>query len=160
MTPAIQLLKKHHIQHQVHRYTHAPTSHAYGLEAAEKLGITTTRVFKTLLVQLDNQAFAVGIIPVSTTLSMKAIAKAAGAKKANMALPTDVERTTGYVLGGVSPLGQKKRLTTLIDRSAQTLETIYISAGRRGLEIELKPDDLQKLVDGTFTSLCTLGASD
>ncbi|HCO60873.1 MAG TPA: Cys-tRNA(Pro) deacylase [Porticoccaceae bacterium] len=154
MTPAIQLLKQRRIEHRVHRYTHAPMSHAYGLEAAEKLGIPTTRVFKTLVVQLDKQAFAVGVIPVSTTLSMKAIAKAAGAKKANMALPIDVERTTGYVLGGVSPLGQKKRLATLIDRSAQTLETLYISAGRRGLEIELKPDDLQKLVDGTFTSLC------
>jgi len=124
------------------------------LEAAEKLGLPAERVFKTLVVSLDNRSLAVGVIPVSSMLSMKRIAKAAGAKRASMANQTDVERSSGYVLGGVSPLGQKKQLKTVIDASAQQFQTIYVSAGRRGMEMELSPQDLCKLVNGTFQEIC------
>lgn len=153
MTPAINLVKKHKIAHRVHAYAHDSSSESYGLEAAEKLGVTADRVFKTLVVDLDNQSLAVGVVPVSAMLNLKLFAKAAGAKKATMANPADVERSTGYVLGGVSPLGKKNRLKTVIDSSAQQYDTIYVSAGRRGLEIELNPADLQKLVNGLFDKI-------
>lgn len=154
MTPGINLAKKAKISFKVHEYIHDPSSESYGLEAAEKLGIPVDRVFKTLIVSLDNRELAVGVIPVSSMLGMKLIAKAVGAKKANMASAVDVERSTGYVLGGVSPLGQKKQLKTFIDLSAEKFETIFVSAGRRGLEIELNPVDLRKLTNGRFTELC------
>ena len=112
MTPAINLAMKNNIVHSVHEYAHDAASESYGLEAAEKLGVPAERVFKTLVVSVDNKNLVVGVVPVSTMLSMKLIAKAAGGKKAVMAEQSDVERSTGYVLGGVSPLGQKKRLTT------------------------------------------------
>jgi len=150
MTPAINLAKKSKIPHSIHEYLHDTTSASYGLEAAEKLGVPVTQVFKTLVVKLDGKTLAVGVLPVSKMLSMKAIAKATGAKKAEMADPSEVARATGYVMGGVSPLGQKKRLKTVIDQSAADQQTIYVSAGRRGLEIELSPDNLQKLVSGIF----------
>lgn len=153
MTPGINLAKKSKIKHRVHEYTHDANSESYGLEAAEKLGVSDARVFKTLVVSLDNTELAVGVIPVSTMLNMKLIAKAAGAKKAAMADKLDVERSTGYVLGGVSPLGQKKRLKTFVDESANGFETIYVSAGRRGLEIELSPQDLAGLVNAKFAKL-------
>jgi len=154
MTPGINLVKKSKISHKVHEYSHDPSSESYGLEAAEKLGVPETKVFKTLVVNLDNKELAVGVIPVSSMLTMKLIAKAAGAKKAVMALQADVERSTGYVVGGVSPLGQKKRLKTFIDVSAKDNPTIYVSAGRRGLEIELSPKDLLKLVNGVLAEIC------
>jgi len=154
MTPAINLARKNRITHKVHEYSHDPSGDSYGLEAAEKLGLPAERVFKTLVVSLDNRSLAVGVIPVSSMLSMKRIAKAAGAKRASMANQTDVERSSGYVLGGVSPLGQKKQLKTVIDASAQQFQTIYVSAGRRGMEMELSPQDLCKLVNGTFQEIC------
>lgn len=154
MTPAINLVIKQKITHKIHEYTHDSSCESYGLEAAEKLGVDEARVFKTLVVKLDGRELAVGIIPVSSLLSLKLIAKAAGAKKAVMAEPSEVERSTGYVLGGVSPLGQKKRLKTFIDSSAQGLDTLFVSAGRRGLDIELSPGDLMKLLNGKLTELC------
>ncbi|MEE2730666.1 MAG: Cys-tRNA(Pro) deacylase [Pseudomonadota bacterium] len=154
MTPAILLARKTKIVHRVHEYVHDPASESYGLEAAEKLGVEPKRVFKTLVVSLEGKNLAVAVIPVSALLSMKAVAKAAGAKKAVMANPMDVERSTGYVLGGVSPLGQKKRLPTLVDTSLQEHATVYVSAGRRGLEIELSPQDLIKLTQGVLADLC------
>ena len=154
MTPGINIARQHKIVHRVHEYAHDASSESYGLEAAEKLGVPGEQVFKTLVVALDKKALAVGVIPVSSMLSMKLIAKAAGAKKAAMADPADVERATGYVLGGVSPLGQKKRLKTIIDSSAEKFATIYVSAGRRGLEIELSPADLKKLTNGMFAGIC------
>lgn len=160
MTPAINVAKKNNIPHQVHEYAHDPSNESYGLEAAEKLGVPPARVFKTLVVRLDNRELAVGIVPVSSMLSMKLIARAAGAKKAAMADQAEVERTTGYVLGGVSPLGQKKRLKSFIDASANNYSTIYVSAGRRGLEIELSPEDLGKLINGIFTNICQQTTSD
>lgn len=154
MTPGINQAKKHKIPHRVHEYAHDPSSESYGSEAADKLGVAEARVFKTLVVRLDSRALAVAIIPVSSMLSMKLAAKAFGAKKATMAEKADVERATGYILGGVSPLGQKRRLGTAIDGSAADYPTVYVSAGRRGLEIELAPEDLKKLTDGQFAELC------
>ncbi len=154
MTPGINIARQHKIVHRVHEYAHDASSESYGLEAAEKLGVPGEQVFKTLVVVLDSKELAVGVVPVTSMLSMKLIAKAAGAKKAAMADPADVERTTGYVLGGVSPLGQKKRLKTVIDSSAEKFATIYVSAGRRGLEIELGPVDLKKLTNGLFAEIC------
>jgi Cys-tRNA(Pro)/Cys-tRNA(Cys) deacylase len=154
MTPGINLAKKQKIAHTVHEYTHDPDSESYGQEAADKLGVPASRVFKTLVVSLDNKTLAVAVLPVSGMLSMKQVARAAGAKKATMAAPADVERATGYVLGGVSPLGQKKRLKTIIDVSAADYDTVYISAGRRGLEIELGPDDLKKLTNAVLAEIC------
>ncbi len=154
MTPGINVAKKNNIAHTVHEYSHDSSSESYGSEAAEKLGVPEIRVFKTLVVSLDNKELAVGVVPVSSMLSMKLIAKAVGAKKAAMATKTDVVRSTGYVIGGVSPLGQKKRLKTIIDSSANNFSTVYVSAGRRGLEIELSPEDLRKLVNGVFAKIC------
>jgi len=154
MTPGISVARKNKITHKVHEYDHDSSSESYGLEAAEKLGVPVARVFKTLVVSLDNKELAVGVIPVSSMLSMKLMAKAAGAKKATMAAQSEVERSTGYVLGGVSPLGQKKRLRTIIDSSARNHPTVYVSAGRRGLEIELSPDDLESLVNGVLAEIC------
>lgn len=153
MTPAINAARKHKITHKIHEYAHDASSESYGLEAAEKTGVPAERIFKTLVVILDNKELAVGVIPVSATLSMKRFARAVGAKKAAMADKSDVERSTGYVLGGVSPLGQKKRLRTVLDSSANNYPTIYVSAGRRGLEIELKPNDLVRLTAGTVAEI-------
>ena len=153
MTPAIDLAKKQGIHYQVHQYQHDATAASYGLEAVEKLNLNPEQVFKTLVVQLDNKQLAVAVLPVSNQLSMKIIAKALGAKKAEMANAQDVMRSTGYVLGGVSPLGQKKRLPTVIDSSAQQFNSIFISAGKRGLEIELAPTDLAELLGASFAAL-------
>jgi len=153
MTPAIKAAKKAKIPYTVHHYQHDPAAGSYGREAAEKLGIAAERVFKTLVVELDGKTLAVAIIPVSGVLSMKQLAKSAGVKKAAMAEKAAVERATGYVLGGVSPLGQKKRLPTFIDRSATSFPTIFVSAGRRGLEIELKAADLAALTGAAFVEI-------
>ena len=155
MTPAINFAKKHKIEYRIHTYEHEPSTSSYGLEAAEKLGLDPAQVFKTLVVELDSKELAVAVIPVIAKLDLKQFAKALGAKKATMAEQRKVERTTGYVLGGVSPLGQKKPLKTLLDESARQFPTIYVSAGRRGLDIELKPDDLVRLTQGGFSYLCS-----
>jgi Cys-tRNA(Pro)/Cys-tRNA(Cys) deacylase len=154
MTPAINLVKKKKIAHTVHSYQHEPNHPSFGLEASEKLGIPPEQVFKTLVAELGDGSLAVAIIPVNRMLSMKLLAKAAGAKNAGMADRKVVEKTTGYVLGGVSPLGQKKLLKTFLDDSAEHLATIYVSAGKRGLEIELAPADLLQLTRGSVAQLC------
>lgn len=153
MTPGITVARQAGIDHRVHAYRHDPASESYGAEAAEKLGVPAARVFKTLVVRLDNHEFAVGVIPVSSMLSLKHIATVVGAKRAVMAAKPDVKRLTGYVIGGVSPLGQKKRLRTIVDASADGCSTIYVSAGRRGLEIELRPHDLKRLTGGIFANI-------
>jgi Cys-tRNA(Pro)/Cys-tRNA(Cys) deacylase len=153
VTPGIEQARRAKIDYRVHEYEHDPTSESWGLEAAQKTGVAEARIFKTLVVELANDELSVGVLPVSAMLSMKAIARAAGAKKAAMAKPADVERSTGYVLGGVSPLGQKRKLKTFIDESARDFPTIYVSAGRRGLEIELSPEDLARLTRGIFASI-------
>ncbi|AZT82159.1 Cys-tRNA(Pro) deacylase [Marinobacter sp. NP-4(2019)] len=153
MTPGINAAKKAKISHRIHQYEHDSAAESFGTEAAEKIGADPSRVFKTLVVAIDGKDLAVGVVPVDSMLSMKLVAKAAGGKKAVMADKQDVQRSTGYVLGGVSPLGQKKRLRTFIDDSARSFDTIFVSAGRRGLEIELSPEDLAKLTAARFAPL-------
>lgn len=154
MTPAINQAKKAKIKFSIHEYNHSTSCSNYGMEAAKELEISEERIFKTLVVQLNNKQLAVGILPVSRMLSMKQIAKAASAKKAVMADKNMVGKSTGYVLGGVSPLGQKRQLPTFIDSSAKDFPTIYVSAGKRGLEIELTSDDLLKITRGTYQQIC------
>lgn len=153
MTPGINVAKKARVPHRIHEYDHDPNSESYGTEAAEKTGANPARVFKTLVASVDNRELVVGVLPVTAMLSMKLIARAAGGKKATMADKQEVQRATGYVLGGVSPLGQKRRLRTFIDQSARNFDTIYVSAGRRGMEIELAAEDLANLTAGHFTDL-------
>ena len=150
MTPAIDTAKKAKISYVVHEYHHDPDAESYGLEAAEKLNTDPARVFKTLVVTDGGKDLTVAVVPVEHQLDLKLLAKAVGAKKMAMADVKLVERTTGYVVGGVSPLGQKKRLRTVIDASAQEFETMFVSAGRRGLEIELSPADLAALTGAIF----------
>lgn len=153
MTPAITLLKKQRINFLVHSYKHDPKVASYGLEAADKLQIEAQRVFKTLLVLSEQNELLVGILPVNQQLNLKAIASAAGVKKVQIADPKLAERTTGYLVGGISPIAQKKALRTFIDQSALRFETIYISAGRRGLEVELAADALQQVTQAHFAPL-------
>ncbi|WP_394129051.1 Cys-tRNA(Pro) deacylase [Shewanella maritima] len=153
MTPAIMAAKRSNINYQLHEYQHDAQAQSYGLEAAEKLGLNPEQVFKTLVVNVDVKQLVVAIVPVATSLNLKLLAKALGAKKAQMAEPQAVSRSTGYVMGGVSPLGQKKLLTTVIDASAQQFETIHVSAGKRGLEIELAPGDLASLTRAQFADI-------
>jgi len=152
MTPAINAAKKAKIQYTVHEYEHDPAAPSFGEEAAEKLGVPPERVFKTLVVDAGGR-LAVAVVPVLLKLDLKAAAKALDAKKAAMAEVKIVERTTGYVVGGVSPLGQKKRLPTVIDASAEACATIFVSGGRRGLDIELSPADLAGLTGGAFAPI-------
>ena len=135
------MLTRAKLTHTVHEYPHDPRAASYGVEAAEALGVVPERVFKTLVADVDG-ALTVAVIPVACSLDLKALAAARGGKRAAMADPKLAERTTGYVKGGISPLGQRKRLPMVIDSSALDLATVYVSAGRRGLEIELKPADL------------------
>ena len=156
MTPAILLIRKANLPFKTHEYQHDPSVSSYGLEAANALNIEPQRVFKTLLVNLDAdpKKMAVGIVPVTQQLDVKALAKALGVKKAEMAEPKLAERTTGYLVGGISPLGQKKRLPTVLDVSALNFPTIFVSAGRRGLEIELCPTHLIELCQADAVAIC------
>ena len=153
MTPAITLLIKHKIVHQVHEYQHDPTSDSFGMEAAEKLAIDSRRIFKTLVLELDSTQLAVGIVPVEHMISPKLLAKRHHAKKAKMADKDRVSTVTGYVMGGVSPLGQKKKLPTTIDQTATDYDTIFVSGGRRGLDIEISPCDLAALCGAEFADI-------
>lgn len=143
-TPATALLDKQRVAHTLHSYEHDPRHESYGLEAAEALGLVPGRVFKTLVAEVDGK-LAVGVVPVTAQLDLKGLAAALKGKKAKMAAVADAERATGYVAGGISPLGQKKRLPVVLDESASEFETIFCSAGRRGLEVEIAPADLARL---------------
>ena len=143
-TPATVALTKADVAFTAHAYEHDPAAGSFGTEAAEALGVVPERVFKTLLAEVDGK-LAVAVVPVSGSLDLKALASAVGGKKAAMADPAAAERSTGYVLGGISPLGQRKPLRTVVDASALAFETIFCSGGRRGFEIELAPADLVRL---------------
>ncbi|WP_268797593.1 Cys-tRNA(Pro) deacylase [Pseudomonas huanghezhanensis] len=153
MTPALDLLKKARAQHRIHSYEHDPKAASYGLEAAEKLNLQPAQVFKTLLASTEKGELLVAVVPVIGTLDLKALAHASGAKKVEMADPAAAQRATGYLLGGISPLGQKKRLRTFIDTSAQPFPTIFVSAGRRGLEVELSAAVLAEHTHATFAQI-------
>ncbi|MFT7600445.1 MAG: Cys-tRNA(Pro)/Cys-tRNA(Cys) deacylase [Acidimicrobiales bacterium] len=142
MTPALDQLVRLGIAHRTLLYEHDSASASYGTEAAEALGIDPETVFKTLLANVAGIGLVVGLVPVTGTLDLRALARAAGGKKAAMADPKLAERTTGYVVGGISPFGQRKRLPTFVDEIAEILDVIRVSGGRRGLEIELAPADL------------------
>ncbi|WP_194826392.1 Cys-tRNA(Pro) deacylase [Nocardia sp. XZ_19_231] len=154
-TPAIKALGG--IAHRVHSYSHDPRAESYGDEAVdalgEELGVLAAQIFKTLVIELSSGALAVAVVPVPARLSLKAAAAALGASKASMADKTKAERTTGYVLGGVSPLGQRKKLPTVVDASALDWDRVLCSAGKRGLEIELAPADLVRACAAVTASI-------
>lgn len=152
MTPATKLLKANKIDFSIHEYEHDANAKSFGLEAAEKLNLRVEEVFKTLLVT-DEKNYFVAILPVHHQLNLKKVAQAVGAKKLKMSDPKDAERLTGYLVGGISPVGQKKRLKTVIDQSAQQLVKLYVSGGKRGLDIGLKPQDLAKVLSATFADV-------
>jgi Cys-tRNA(Pro)/Cys-tRNA(Cys) deacylase len=151
-TPATVALERAGVPVRVHAYEHDPRAESYGLEAAEALGLDPPRVFKTLVALLDGR-LTVAIVPVARQLDLKALAAAAGGKRAAMAPVADAERATGYVAGGISPLGTRKALPTVIDDSALPHATVFVSGGRRGLELELAPADLQRLTRAQTASI-------
>jgi Cys-tRNA(Pro)/Cys-tRNA(Cys) deacylase len=151
-TPATALLAKQRVPHTVHEYDHDPRSTSYGAEAGDALGLPAERVFKTLVAEVDG-VLTVGVVPVAGQLDLKALAAAVGGKKARMAEVAAAERATGYVAGGISPLGQRKRLPVVVDVSAESFVTIFCSGGRRGLEIELAPADLIRLAAATVAPI-------
>ncbi|MFB6888855.1 Cys-tRNA(Pro) deacylase [Kitasatospora sp. NPDC056327] len=143
-TPATVALETAAVPFTVHSYPHDPAAESYGGEAAEALGVAADRVFKTLVADVDG-VLTVGVVPVAGRLDLKALAAAVGGKRATMADPAAAERSSGYVLGGISPLGQRRPLRTVVDTSALGHPTVYVSAGRRGLEVELAPAHLVTL---------------
>jgi len=153
MTPAIQKLKQQKVSYEILQYQHEVNSAAYGLEVVEKLKLNAEQVFKTLVVITDSQQLVVALVPVSGKLNLKAIAKTLVVKKVKMAQVKQVENSTGYILGGVSPLGQKKALRTIIDNSAKDFKLVYISGGKRGLEVALNPNDLAKISQARFADI-------
>ncbi|WP_030347842.1 Cys-tRNA(Pro) deacylase [Streptomyces sp. NRRL S-1022] len=151
-TPATVALTAAGVDFTVHAYDHDPSHPSYGEEAAQAMGVSPDRVFKTLVADVDG-SLVVGVVPVAGSLDLKALAAAVGGKRAAMADPVLAERTTGYVRGGISPLGQRKKLRTVLDDSAGAHPTICVSAGRRGLEVELAPGDLAKLTEAVLAPI-------
>jgi Cys-tRNA(Pro)/Cys-tRNA(Cys) deacylase len=151
-TPATVALTRAGISFTVHAYDHDPSASSYGLEAADALNLDPARVFKTLMAAVDGR-LVVGIVPVSGQLDLKAVAAAVGGKRATMAEPAAAERATGYVVGGISPIGQKRSHPTVLDESATAFETVYVSGGRRGLDIGLAPADLARVTNATVAPI-------
>lgn len=151
-TPATALLSKAEVAFTLHPYRHDPRAEGYGEEAAAALGIPADRLFKTLIASVDG-TLACGVVPVADRLDLKALAAAAGGKRAELADPAVAARATGYVVGGISPLGQKSRIAVLIDSSAARFPTVFVSAGKRGLQVELAPDDLVRLSQGRLAPI-------
>lgn len=152
-TPAVRALSRARVPFSEHPYDHDPDHPSYGMEAAEALGLDPDTVFKTLLADVDGR-LVVAVLPVTASLSLKALAAAVGGKKARLAAPGDAERTTGYVVGGISPLGQRKALPTVVDASADALPTMYVSGGRRGFDVGLAPGDLIRVTRATTAEIC------
>jgi Cys-tRNA(Pro)/Cys-tRNA(Cys) deacylase len=153
MTPAIRLLQRERVAFTQHPYEHDPDADSYGEEAAEKLGVEPARLFKTLICEADGLVMV--LVPAVARLDLKALAKALGVKKVDLAEPEAAERATGYVVGGISPLGGRKLLPTLIDESVLTHPTVFVSAGRRGLQVELVPEDLIRLTQASTAAVAT-----
>ena len=155
MTPAVTALERLGLAFRVLEYQHEPRSEAYGSEAAEALELDPHAVFKTLLARLEPDELVVALVPVTASLDLKALARAAGAKRAAMAAPADAERATGYVVGGISPLGQRRTLRAFVDETVTILDQCYVSGGRRGLELALAPDDLVAAISANVSDLAT-----
>lgn len=153
MTPAIELLQRKKIPFTVHEFGHDPTSSSYGEEAASKLNVPPQQVFKTLLTRLSDDRLAVALVPVSAMLDTKKLASVCDAKKAAMADRDAISRLTGYLPGAVSPLAQRQRLFTVIDEQAESLSALYVSAGKRGVDICLSPTDLLTLTNGVYAAI-------
>jgi Cys-tRNA(Pro)/Cys-tRNA(Cys) deacylase len=153
-TPATVLLTAEKVEHTLHPYDVSPDSPNYGALVAESLGVRPVELFKTLIADVDG-ALTVAVVPVTGDLDLKALAHAAGGKRAALADRAAAERSSGYVRGGISPLGQRKRLPTVIDDSATGLDRIYVSAGRRGLQVALDPADLTRLTAATIARIRT-----
>ena len=149
MTPAIRAAEAAEIPFRVHRYEHDPAADNFGTEAAQKLGLPPERVFKTLVAAVDGKALVMAVVPVAARLDLKKLAGVVGGKRADMADPATAERATGYVVGGISPLGGRKRLPTVLDASVLAHETVFVSAGQRGVQMELSPQDLVRLTAAT-----------
>ena len=154
-TPATVFLDANSISYQAHPYEHDPAAESFGLEAAQKLGLDADVVFKTLMARLDDGRgpLVVAIVPVTHQLDLKALARAAGAKRARMAAVRDAERSSGYVAGGISPFGQKRQLQTFVDETAEICNLMYVSGGQRGLDIGIRPADLIAALDAVVSPL-------
>lgn len=155
MTPAVRALEAAGIQHRVVEYHHDPDATSFGTEAVDAIGVPAEQVFKTLLARLADGEHVVAVVPVSGNLDLKALARAAGAKKAEMATPADAERITGYVVGGISPFGQRKPLRTFVDETAQIIDDIHASGGRRGLEVVVDAEAFITLLQANFAPIGT-----
>ena len=153
-TPALVILQRAGVAHTVHTYEHDPAAESFGMEAAQALGLDPACVFKTLLAEVDGAA-TVGIVPVTGQLDLKGLAAARGGRRARMMEVAAAERMTGYVAGGISPIGQRKTLPTVIDQSAESLPTMYVSGGQRGLDIGIAPEDLARLTSATYAPIAT-----
>lgn len=152
MTPAVVELENAGIAHTIHEYDRGDDLHDFGREAADALGLDHDQVFKTLVVVADDE-LVVAVVPVSCKLSMKRVASAMGAKKATMCDPARAERSSGYIVGGISPIGQRKRLRTVIDETAELFDTVFVSGGKRGMDIGLAPADLITVLDATVAPI-------
>jgi Cys-tRNA(Pro)/Cys-tRNA(Cys) deacylase len=153
MTPAIVAAQAARIPFTVHPYEHAADAESFGEEAAEKLGLSPERIFKTLIARVDGKQLVMTVIPVAGRLDLKKLAAHAGGKRAEMATPAEAQRATGYVIGGISPLGGRKKLPLFLDATASGQPTVFVSAGQRGLQMELSPDDLVRLTGAKVVDL-------